>query len=148
MSDREENIRLKKVIYVLSFVIFLLVVGFVAYLSFGLSKLNNVVADNTIRIDNTEATVKKISDSVKKIESQSKIPGKQGKPGKDGRDGTDSVSTVKEEKATVVKEVPVKGDKGDTGTPGREIELGKDSENNTLWRYVGSKLWNPLEVVQ
>jgi len=148
MTDREENARLKKVIYILSIVVFLLIVGFVAYLSYGLSKLNSVVSDNVVNTSNNSTAIKRLENRITKVESQAKLPGPQGKSGKDGSDGKngkDSVSTNTVEKTTVVKQVPVKGD---TGMPGREVELGKDASGSILWRYVGSKLWNQLEVVQ
>lgn len=148
MTDREENAKLKKIIYVLAFIVFLLVVGFVAYLSYGLTKLNNVVSDNISDTSTNTAVIKQLKDRVTKIESQAKIPGPKGDTGKAGKDGKDSVSTNTVEQTTVIEKVPVNGKDGKDGAPGRELELGKDELGNIVWRYIGTKLWNKLEAVQ
>lgn len=91
------------------------------------------------------------------------IPGPQGQQGLQGVQGnpganalsTNTVTVV--EKPTIIQQtIPVpgiqgekgeKGDKGDPGKSGREVELGKNSLNETVWRYVGDVIWQTVEAV-
>lgn len=153
MTDREENKRLRKIVVVLSIACFLLVIGFVAYLSYGISKLNSIVAENTETNTTQSVDIEKLTDRVTKIESQTKIPGPQGKDGKDGsdgKDGTDSVSTVVKEKTTTVKQVPVNGKDGKNGRDGedaRQIVLCRLGEL-IGWAYAGTNNCMPVEELQ
>jgi len=60
-------------------------------------------------------------------------PGPVGAPGTNGKDGVDGKD----------------GEDGKDGSNGREIELRKNPESlETEWRYVGTKIWQVVEVVE
>lgn len=152
MTEKEENKRLRKLVVVLSFACFLLLIGFVAYLSYGISKLNNIVAGNTDSISGNSEYIKKLDNQLISVESQAKIPGPQGKSGTDGSDGKDGVnstSTVVKEKT--IEKVPINGKDGKDGKDGEDARQVVMCELPTLdigWAYAGTNNCMAVETLQ
>lgn len=148
--------RLKRLIVISWMALVIIVAAFVVWASVQFKEMRNIIYTSNEKITNAKSLELEQQPQQMQIVGIKGDTGAQGLQGPRGIPGQNAVSTnTVVEKSTVIQQaVPIqgiqgeKGDKGDQGEPGRTPELAKNSDGQTVWRYIGDRIWQVLEVVQ
>lgn len=142
--DREFK-RLKRLIIVSWGLLLLILISAVIYGSYELRKLKSEIA---IIPTHTETIIEKpaLATQVEPLQGLQGpkgdpapiVPGPKGEAGSDGQPGP----------AGPVGKDGKDGEDGKDAPPAREIELGKNAQGTTVWRYKGTDIWQIPESVE